>query len=73
MNVSHSRSMSIKLKQLFVGLLDNEIWTVEKLCAYFNKHASIDDEQYVVECEIMSYNEPRFAGKFFVEKSQYSH
>jgi hypothetical protein len=55
--------MSIKRRQLFVGLLDKEIWTNEKLRAYFIKHASTNDDQYIVHCEIMSYGEPRFKGK----------
>lgn len=58
--------MSIKRRQLFVGVLDNEIWTNEKLCAYLNKHSSTNDDQYVVECQIMSYNEARFQGKLFM-------
>ncbi|CAF0893010.1 unnamed protein product [Rotaria sordida] len=57
--------MSIKRRQLFVGVLDNETWTNEKLCAYFNKHGSANDEQYIVDCELMSYGEPRFEGKSF--------
>ncbi|CAF2393597.1 unnamed protein product [Rotaria sp. Silwood2] len=57
--------MSIKRRQLFVGVLDNETWTNEKLCAYFNKHASSNDEQYIVDCQIMSYSEARFQEKSF--------
>lgn len=57
--------MSIKRRQLFVGVLDSEIWTNEKLCAYFNKHASTNDDQYIVDCEIMDYNDTRFDGKWF--------
>ncbi|CAF0764910.1 unnamed protein product [Rotaria sp. Silwood1] len=59
------RLMSIKRRQLFVGVLDNETWTNEKLCAYFNKHASANDEQYITDCQIMSYSEARFQGKSF--------
>jgi hypothetical protein len=55
--------MSIKRRQLFVGVIDNETWTNEKLCAYLNKHASTNDNQYITDCQIMSYNEERFEGK----------
>jgi hypothetical protein len=55
--------MSIKRRQLFVGVLDNEKWTNEKLCAYINKHASTNDDQYIVDCQIMSYNDSRFDGR----------
>ncbi len=57
--------MSIKRRQLFVGVLDNGKWTNEKLCAYINKHASTNDDQYIVDCQIMSYNDTRFDGKSF--------
>ncbi|CAF3919276.1 unnamed protein product [Rotaria magnacalcarata] len=57
--------MSIKRRQLFVGLLDNQTWSNEKLCDYFNKHASENDEQYIVDCDIMAYNEAMFQGKSF--------
>ncbi|CAF4474708.1 unnamed protein product [Rotaria socialis] len=57
--------MSIKRRQLFVGLLDNQIWSNEKLRAYFNKHASENDEQYIVDCDIMAYSETMFQGKSF--------
>lgn len=61
--------MSIKRRQLFVGVLQNDVWTVEKLRAYFNKHASANDEQYIVACEIMSYNDARYEGKMKFMKS----
>jgi len=57
------RLMSIKRRQLFVGVLDNGKWTNEKLCAYINKHASTNDDQYIVDCQIMSYNDTRFDGR----------
>jgi hypothetical protein len=50
-------------RQLFIGVIDNETWTREKLCAYLNKHASTNDNQYIIDCEIMSYSEARFRGK----------
>jgi len=62
----YCRLMSIKRRQLFVGVLDNEIWTNEKLRAYLNKHCSTNDDQYVVDCQIMSYTEARFQGKLFI-------
>jgi len=55
--------MSIKRRQLFVGVLDNEIWTSEKLSTYLNKHSSTNDSQYVSHCELMSYTEAKFKGK----------
>ena len=59
------RLMSIKRRELFVGVLDNAIWTNEKLRAYLTKHASTNDDQYIVDCQIMSYNEARFHGKLY--------
>ncbi|UJR35177.1 hypothetical protein I4U23_027944 [Adineta vaga] len=57
--------MSVKIRQLFVGVIDNEIWTQEKLCAYFTKHGTMNDDQYILDCQMMSYNERRFEGKSF--------
>lgn len=56
--------MSVKRRQLFVGVIDNNQWTNEKLGAYFVKQACTDDDQYVTDCEMMSYNEERFRGDF---------
>lgn len=55
--------MSVKRRQLFVGVLENSTWTNEKLCAYLIKHACTSDEQFITDCQIMSYNEERFRGK----------
>lgn len=55
--------MSVKRRQLFVGVLDNNFWTNEKLRAYFIKHGTINDNQYILDCQVMSYNERRFEGK----------
>lgn len=54
----------LKRRQLFVGVIDNKQWTNEKLRAYFVKQACIDDDQYVTDCQMMSYNEERFRGDF---------
>lgn len=63
--VISSRLMSVTRRQLFIGVLDNNIWTNEKLCAYLIKHASTNDDQYITDCQIMSYSETRFQGKSF--------
>jgi hypothetical protein len=57
--------MSVKRRELFVGVLDNQTWTKDKLCAYLNKHASTNDDQYIVDCQIMSYQDARFEGELF--------
>ncbi|CAF0781411.1 unnamed protein product [Adineta ricciae] len=57
--------MSVKRRQLFVGVLDNKFWTNEKLRAYFIKHGTMNDNQYILDCQVMSYSEARFAGKSF--------
>ncbi|CAF0971606.1 unnamed protein product [Adineta ricciae] len=57
--------MSVKRRQLFVGVLDNKFWTNEKLRAYFIKHGTMNDNQYILDCQVMSYKEARFAGKSF--------
>ena len=59
--------MSIKRRELFVGLIDNQTWTKEKLCAYLTKHASTNDNEYIVDCQIMSYGNDSFQGKLFFE------
>lgn len=55
--------MSNERRQLFVGVIDNEKWTEEKLKAYLTKHSSTNDDQYVTDCRVMSYNEARHQGK----------
>lgn len=55
--------MSKGRQHLFVGAIDNEKWTKEKLCAYLIKHASTNDDQYITDCQMMSYNEAIFQGK----------
>ena len=55
--------MSKGRQHLFVGVIDNEKWTKEKLCAYLVKHASTNDDQYITDCQLMSYSEARFQGK----------
>ena len=57
--------MSIIRRQLFVGVIDNDSWTNEKLSAYLTKHASANDDQYVTDCQLMSYSEAKFQGKSF--------
>jgi hypothetical protein len=57
--------MSIIRRQLFVGVIDNDVWTSEKLRAYLTKHASTNDDQYVTDCQFMSYSEAKFQGKSF--------
>jgi hypothetical protein len=57
--------MSIKRRQLFIGVIDNTVWTSEKLCAYLIKHASTNDNQYITDCQLMSYSEARCQGKSF--------
>lgn len=61
--------MSKKRQQLFVGVIENEKWTEDKLKAYLTKHASANDDEYVTECEFMSYSEAKFQGRIdFVER-----
>ena len=57
------RSMSNERRQLFVGVIENEKWTEEKLKAYLTRHACMNDDQYITDCQFMSYNEARFQGK----------